>query len=110
MNFHDNVVLMDRTWFRVLTMLFTYSASSLGHIGVFLTEFSRKAIISQYCYSSLAAVNQDNNLNILVIKAEMFTTECSDGAGIAKSSSALAKTIKTRVHVFGINVNPDIHE
>ena len=38
---------------------------SLGHIGVFLTEFSRKAIISQYCYSSLAAVNQDNRLNII---------------------------------------------
>ena len=34
----------------------------LGHIGVFLSEFSRKAIISQYCYSSLAAVNQDNRL------------------------------------------------
>ena len=40
-------------------------AHSLGHIGVFLTEFSRKAIISQYCYSSLAAVNQDNHLNII---------------------------------------------
>ena len=39
---------------------------SLGHIGVFLTEFSRKAIISQYCYSSLAAVNQDNRLNIIL--------------------------------------------
>ena len=38
---------------------------TLGHIGVFLTEFSRKAIISQYCYSSLAAVNQDNHLNII---------------------------------------------
>ena len=39
---------------------------ALGHIGVFLTEFSRKAIISQYCYSSLAAVNQDNHLNIIL--------------------------------------------
>ena len=39
---------------------------TLGHIGVFLTEFSRKAIISQYCYSSLAAVNQDNYLNIIL--------------------------------------------
>ena len=36
------------------------------HIGAFLTEFSRKAIISQYCYSSLAAVNQDNHLNIIL--------------------------------------------
>ena len=39
---------------------------TLGHIGVFLTEFSRKAIISQYCYCSLAAVNQDNHLNIIL--------------------------------------------
>ena len=39
---------------------------SLGHIGVFLTEFSRKTIISQYCYSSLAAVNQDYHLNIIL--------------------------------------------
>ena len=38
---------------------------SLDHIGVFLTEFLRKAIISQYCYNSLAAVNQDNHLNII---------------------------------------------
>ena len=39
---------------------------ALGHIGVFLTEFSRKAIISRYCNSSLAAVNQDNHLNIIL--------------------------------------------
>ena len=45
---------------------FLKSLWTLGHIGVFLTEFSRKAIISQYCYSSLAAVNQDNHLNIIL--------------------------------------------
>ena len=44
----------------------SWTDSTLGHIGVFLTEFSRKAIISQYCYSSLAAVNQDNHLNIIL--------------------------------------------
>ena len=43
-----------------------YNICSLGHIGVFLTEFSRKAIISQYCHNSLAAVNQDNHLNIIL--------------------------------------------
>ena len=48
---------------RVFNVFFPTCA--LGHIGVFLTEFSRKAIIGQYCYSSLAAVNQDNHLNFI---------------------------------------------
>ena len=43
-----------------------FIVDSLGHIGVILTEFSRKAIISRYCNSSLAAVNQDNHLNIIL--------------------------------------------
>ena len=48
-----------------MVSLYILCAYTLGHIGVFLTEFSRKAIISQYRYSSLATVNQDNHLNII---------------------------------------------
>ena len=49
-----------------LAIIIRTSYNTLGHIGVFLTEFSRKTIISQYYYSSLAAVNQDNHLNIIL--------------------------------------------